>query len=183
MKNILVKWSEVTQSSLTLCDPIDSSQPGSSVHGIFQARILEGVAISKSANLWHNYWKIFETKLSNQLNFIWYWNMLSSSSQLPWWLRRWSVCPQCGRPRFNPWVGKILWRRKWQPTPVLLAGKSHGRGSVVGYSPWGLKESDTTEGLHYYFFFTTQLVCIPQIKWSIPNNNSIYTRNLTNLFS
>ena len=49
---------------------------------------------------------------------------------------------------FNPWVGKILWRRKWQPTPVLLPGKSHGWRSVVGYSPWGHKESDTTEQFH-----------------------------------
>ena len=47
---------------------------------------------------------------------------------------------------FDPWVGKILWRRKWQLTPVLLPGKSHGR-SLVGYSPWGRKESDTTEQL------------------------------------
>jgi len=53
-------------------------------------------------------------------------------------------CLQCGRPGFNPWVGKILWRRKWQPTPVLLPGKSHGQRSVVGYSPRGRKESDTT---------------------------------------
>ena len=37
------------------------------------------------------------------------------------------------------------WRRKWQPTPVLLPGKSHGWRSLIGYSPWGLKESDTTE--------------------------------------
>ena len=36
-------------------------------------------------------------------------------------------------------------RRQWQPTPVLLPGKSHGRRSLVGYSPWGRKESDTTE--------------------------------------
>ena len=36
-----------------------------------------------------------------------------------------------------PWVRKILWRRKWQPTPVLLPGKSHGRRNMVGYSPWG----------------------------------------------
>ena len=56
-----------------------------------------------------------------------------------------------GRPRFNPWVGKTLWRRKWQPTPVLLPGKSHGRRSVAGYSPWGLKGSDTTERLHFTF--------------------------------
>ena len=41
------------------------------------------------------------------------------------------------------------WRRKWQPTPVLLPGKSHGLRSLVGYSPWGHKESDTTERLHF----------------------------------
>ena len=45
-----------------------------------------------------------------------------------------SVCLQCGRPGFNPWIRKILWRRKWQPNPVLLPGKSHGRSSPVGYS-------------------------------------------------
>ena len=50
---------------------------------------------------------------------------------------------------FNPWVGKIPWRRKWRPTPVFLPGKSHGRRSLVGYSPWGHKESDTTERLHF----------------------------------
>ena len=49
------------------------------------------------------------------------------------------------RPRFDPWVGKILWRRKWQLTLVLLPGKSHGWRSVVGYSPWGSKESKMTE--------------------------------------
>ena len=42
----------------------------------------------------------------------------------------------------------LLWRRKWQPIPVLLLWKSHGWRSVVGYSPWGCKESDTTEWLH-----------------------------------
>ena len=46
-----------------------------------------------------------------------------------------SVCLQCGIPRFNLWVRKISWRRKWQPTPVLLPGKSHGQRSLVGYSP------------------------------------------------
>ena len=48
-----------------------------------------------------------------------------------------------------PWVRKILWRRKWQPTPVFLPGKSHGRRSLVSYCPWGRKESDTTEQLHF----------------------------------
>ena len=54
---------------------------------------------------------------------------------------------QCGRPGFNSWVGKIPWRSAWQPTPVFLPGESHGLRSLVGYSPWGLKESDTTERL------------------------------------
>ena len=41
---------------------------------------------------------------------------------------------------FNPWIGKISWRRKWHPTPAFLPGKSHGWRSLVGYSPWGHKE-------------------------------------------
>jgi len=45
----------------------------------------------------------------------------------------------------DPWLGKISWRRKWQPTPVSLPGKSHGQRSLAGYSPLGGKESDTTE--------------------------------------
>ena len=52
-----------------------------------------------------------------------------------------------GDPRFDPWVRKIPWRRKWKPTPVLLPGKFHGRRSLVGYCPWSCKESDTTERL------------------------------------
>ena len=54
-----------------------------------------------------------------------------------------------GRPVSHPWVRMIPWRRKWQPTPVLLPGKSHGLRSFVGYSPWGRKESDMTERLHH----------------------------------
>ena len=48
---------------------------------------------------------------------------------------------------FNPWVGKITWRRKWQPASVFMPGKSNGLRSLVGYSPWGCKESDMTEWL------------------------------------
>ena len=44
-----------------------------------------------------------------------------------------------------------IWRRQWQPTPVLLPGKSHGRKSPAGCSPWGHEESDTTERLHFHF--------------------------------
>ena len=50
---------------------------------------------------------------------------------------------------FTSWL-LCLWRRQWQPTPVLLPGKSHGWRSLVGCSPWGLEDSDTTEQLHFY---------------------------------
>ena len=51
----------------------------------------------------------------------------------------------------HPWVRKIPWRRAWQPTPVYLPGEFHGQRSLVGYSPWGPKELDTTEQLHFTF--------------------------------
>ena len=57
---------------------------------------------------------------------------------LPWRLsNKESTCHcRCG---FDPWVGKISWRGKWQPIPVFLPGKSHGQNSPVGYSLWGYK--------------------------------------------
>ena len=59
------------------------------------------------------------------------------------------ICLQCGRPGFDIWVGKIPWRRKWQPTPVFLPGESHGQRSLVDYSPRGHKESDTMDWLTF----------------------------------
>ena len=65
----------------------------------------------------------------------------------------------------------LIWRRRWHPTPVLLPGKSHGWRSLVGCSPWGLEESDTTEQLHFHF----SLSCIGEmathssvLAWRIP---------------
>ena len=75
----------------------------------------------------------------NSLDFI------TSMKGLPRWFtcqrRRWK------RHMFDPWVRKIPWRRAWQPTPVFMPGESHGQRSLLGYSPWGHKESDTTEWL------------------------------------
>ena len=101
--------SEVTQSCLTLSDPMDCSLPGSSIHGIFQARVLEWGAIA------------------------------FSGKEL--------VVKKCrrGDAVFHPRAGKIPWRRAWQPTPVFLPGEPEGQRSLAGYSPWGRKESDTTE--------------------------------------
>ena len=58
---------------------------------------------------------------------------------------------------FGPWVGKMPWRRKCQPTPVFLPRESHRGRSLVGYSPWGLKESNMTERLHFVFICFTML--------------------------
>ena len=54
------------------------------------------------------------------------------------------LCRRYKRWGFHPWVGKIPWRRPWQPTPVFLPGESHGQRSLV-YTTWGFKESDSTE--------------------------------------
>ena len=59
--------------------------------------------------------------------------------------RKSRICLQCKRFEFNPWVGKILWRKKWQPTPVFLSGESRGQRCLAGYSLWGHKELGTTE--------------------------------------
>ena len=64
-----------------------------------------------------------------------------------------SLCATKEYPGPFSWVGKTLWRRKWQPTPVLLLGKFHGWRSLVGCGPWGRKESDMTEWHHFLFFF------------------------------
>ena len=60
--------------------------------------------------------------------------------------KAWTTENKCGTLPPGP-----RWRRQWHPTPVLLPGRSHGRRSLVGCSPWGRKESDTTERLHFHF--------------------------------
>ena len=55
--------------------------------------------------------------------------------------------PPSMQETLETWVGKIPWRRKWEPTAVFLPRKSRGQRSLAGYSPWGSKESDTAEGL------------------------------------
>ena len=71
------------------------------------------------------------------------------------------------RYRFDPWVWKILWRRTGQPPPVFLPGESHGQSSLAGYSPWGRKESDTTERLHFTSCITEPLYCTPEINTTL----------------
>ena len=90
------------QTCMTLCNPVDCSPPGSCVHGILQARILE-----------------------------------------------WVAAPPPGGPpdpfSYPSCIGKIPWKRAWQPTSVFLPGKFLGLRSLEGYSPCGHKELDMTE--------------------------------------
>ena len=67
-----------------------------------------------------------------------------ASMGLPWWLRWSRFCLQCKWPEFDPWVGKIPWRREWIPILVFLPGEVHEQRSLLGYSPWSHKESDMT---------------------------------------
>ena len=79
--------------------------------------------------------------------FSYTWAVVGLFPQLFWFVREWKEvasgresncqCRSCG---FNPWVGKIPWRRKWQPSPVFLPGESHEQRSLAGYSPWGHKQ-------------------------------------------
>ena len=75
-------------------------------------------------------------------------SMYSFLSFPKWFSSKESTC-QYRRHRFDPWVRKIPCRRAQQPTPVFLLGEPHGQRSLVGYSPLGRKELDTTERLHY----------------------------------
>ena len=87
----------------------------------------------------------------------------------PWWFRWWRICLQCGRSGSDHCVGKIPWRRAWQPTPVFLPRESHGQRSQVGYSPWGCRvrhEPLSTAHTLYYklnywgLFSCTLFVCL-----------------------
>ena len=68
-----------------------------------------------------------------------------------------------GRLGFNPSVGKIPWRREWQPTPVFLLGKSHGQRSLMGYRPWGCKE----------LYMTGHSIHNSHVKWYLYYNDAI----------
>ena len=71
---------------------------------------------------------------------------------LPSWLSGKESTCQCRRCMFDPWIRKIPWRRKWQPTPVFLPGKSYGQRSLAGCSPWSHKETRHSDWACTYFY-------------------------------
>ena len=74
-------------------------------------------------------------------------------------------CRRHKRHRFDLWVRKIPWRRKWQPISVFLPGKSHGQRSLMGYSPLGCKESDTVEHAPVSTFIQLQRAGQEDWRW------------------
>ena len=94
-------------------------------------------------------------------------------------------CKSCKRHKFSPWVGKIPWRRKWQPTLVFLPGKFHGQRRLVSYSLWGRKESDINEDMcvHTHMCSTKHLcvcVCVCKICKPYALLNRYFHIHLTN---
>ena len=89
-------------------------------------------------------------------------------------------CRSCKRLECNSWVRRIPWRRKWQPTLVFLLGKSHIRRSLVGYSPWGRKESDMTEN-HSSMFKVFRLTSFREVRgaWLLSAASWVLTLTLT----
>ena len=129
--------SEVTQSCPTLSDPMDCSLPGSSVHGIFQARVLEWGAIAFSCVFLEDNMTLATTDSPTSMEEA-YFPQDYISNVFFYFL-------YCVLYFFFPIVITLLLsvtksclqRRQWHPTPVLLPGKSHGWRGLVGHSPWG----------------------------------------------
>ena len=136
--------SEVAQLCQTLSDPMDCSLPGSSVHGIFQAGVLEWGAIAFSRqcrrpqfNSWVGKipWRRDRLPTPVFLGF-------PGGSDI-----KESTYNAAGRPGFHPWVGKIPWSKAWQSTPVFLPGESPWTEEPDRLPSIGSQESDTTEPL------------------------------------
>ena len=92
------------------------------------------VATNQTRSLSHAVWRVQRKR--------WSFLLIPLCHGLPKWLSGEEPACQCRRCRrhgFNPWIRKIPWRRKRQPTPIFLPGKSHGQRSLTDYSPWGDK--------------------------------------------
>ena len=123
--------------------PRDS--PGKNTGVVFFHALLQGIFPTQGSNpgLPHCRWGLYQLSYQGSIRQSKYSHTISfHHSLVAQWL---GICLQYRRPRFDPWVRKIPWRRKRKPTPVLLPGGAHGQRSLVGYSPWGHKEEDTIE--------------------------------------
>ena len=97
---------------------------------------------------WTQAWSPTQSPGSHSCPHLWFYPCVQSVTSFPGGASGKEPACQSRRLKrqgFDPWVGKIPWRRAWQPTPIFLPGESHGQRSLGGYSPWGCTESDTTE--------------------------------------
>ena len=83
-------------------------------------------------------------------------------------------CRGLKRCVFSPWFGKIPWNRKWQPTPVFLHEKFHGQRSMVGYSPWGCKDSNMTEWLNTDIHIQRPFYFIQNFPWKVTEQKELF---------
>ena len=163
----------------TLCDHMDCSLPGCSVFGIIQARILEWVTIPFSrGSSWPRYeigYPILQSDslLSEPPEKLKWGNNETFNTYIPILFVKffnWSIVdlgfpggsaiknqPAYTRPRFDPWVKKILWRRDWGSTPVFLPGEFHGQRSLAGYSLCGHKEHNWATNIFSLCILWTQI--------------------------
>ena len=136
------------QVCLTFHDPMDASVPGSSVHGILQARILEWIVIPFSRESTQELnWVLLHCRTEKA--------MAPHSSTVAWkipWTEEPGGLQSMGSLRVrHDWATSLglftfmHWRRKWQPTPVFLPRESQGWGSLVGCRLWGRTELNMTE--------------------------------------
>ena len=82
------------------------------------------------------------------------------------------ICPQCGKHRFDSWVGKILWRKEWLPTPVFSPGESHGQRRLVSYSHCCRKELDRTATLQSGLYSNMSSIFIRRGNLDLRRNTS-----------
>ena len=132
---------------------MDYSPPGFSVHGMLQARILEWVAIPFSRGSSQPRDQTWVSGSAGSFFVIW----ANTYLDFPYGSAA-RICLQCRRREFDPWVRKLPWRRKWQPTPVFMPGKCFGWRSLVIHRIW--KELDMTEQLNNSYIYVCVCVCI-----------------------
>ena len=101
------------------------------------ATISDACKMHKAPHLPKSCFTYFHTLSSISGAYIY--DLPTCTSGFPWWLSSKERACQCRRRGLDPWVRKIPWRRKWQPTPLFLCGKSHAQRTLEGYSPWDRK--------------------------------------------
>ena len=142
----------VLLSRVWLCNPIDCSLPGSSIHGIFQARVLEWVAISFSRGSSWPRDRPQVSRIAGRHFTVWatreeHIYKTQAILGFPGGSDGKGSAYNAGELDLIPGSGKIPWRREWLCTPVFWPGESDGQRSLAGYSPYGHKELDMTEQL------------------------------------